>query len=180
MKVKWKRRKAEIIKKVLSIWTLLSDSNGRTRRTWFETPTIFCNQPHNSPLPMNELPKHRALMLEVARRATIGTPLRVVRPNMRGARRGEETAREYRTPGRSCDKKWVKGEDSRRKDNYVRVPANIAWFPADSTEVRITVFMNEAATSISLTLFSTFQNLNDNRKKAHLTLPRRKQSWREK
>lgn len=46
----------------------------------------------------------------------------------------------------------------------VRVPANIAWFPADSTEVRITVFMNEAATSMSLTLFNTLQNLNDSRK----------------
>lgn len=66
------------------------------------------------------------LTLLVARRAGSGIPDFVVQEKMRGACAvGRVTARPYRT----------------------RVPANKAWFPAESTEVRMTVFMNDAATS---------------------------------
>ncbi len=63
-------------------------------------------------------------MLLVARRAKTGTPERVVRENMEGACGGLVTESPYST----------------------RVPANKAWLPADSTDVRMTVFMNEPAT----------------------------------
>ena len=90
------------------------------RFTWLETPTMFCSQPQSWPLPMKLLPKHRMLMLLVAASAGSGTPCFVVQPKMRGAcATGRVDARPYKT----------------------RVPANIAWFPAESTEVRMTAFM---------------------------------------
>ena len=61
--------------------------------TWFETPTIFWSQPHNTPLPMKLVPKHSALMLLVNRSAGMGTPLRVVHENILGAWGGEVTER---------------------------------------------------------------------------------------
>lgn len=97
------------------------------RQTWFDTPTIFCNHPHNSPLPIKLLPKQRILTLLVASSAGSGIPLFVVQLKTRGACAvGWVTERPYRT----------------------RVPAKSAWFPAERTEVRMTVFMKEAAASV--------------------------------
>ena len=97
-----------------------------TQAIWFDTPTMFCNQPHSWPLPMKLLPKHRMLTLLVARSAGMGIPDVVVHEKIFGACGwGTVVASPYRT----------------------RVPAKSAWFPAESTEVRITVFMNEADTA---------------------------------
>ena len=75
---------------------------------------------------MKLLPKHRMLTLLVASSAGRGIPLVVVLANMVGAWGvGWAVARPYST----------------------RVPANSAWFPAESTEVKITVFMNDPAIS---------------------------------
>ena len=75
---------------------------------------------------MKLLAKHKMLMLLVASRANMGTPADVVFEKMAGAcLRGETTERPYRT----------------------RVPAKRAWLPAEKTEVRMTVFMKEAATA---------------------------------
>jgi hypothetical protein len=66
-------------------------------------------------------------MLLVASSAYKGTPARVVREKIRGAwGTGPTTDRPYRT----------------------LVPAKRAWLPADSTEVRMTVFINDAATAV--------------------------------
>lgn len=66
-------------------------------------------------------------MLLVASSAYRGTPARVVRENIRGAWGvGLTTDRPYRT----------------------LVPAKRAWLPADNTEVRMTVFINDPATSV--------------------------------
>lgn len=54
-------------------------------RTWLDTPTRFCSHAHSWPFPMNEEPKHSALMLLVKSIAGRGTPLRVVRANRDGA-----------------------------------------------------------------------------------------------
>lgn len=71
-------------------------------------------------------PKHSALILLVASREKIGTPRCVVQAKSFGAWGSGVVARPYST----------------------RVPAKSAWFPADSTEVRITVFINDAATAV--------------------------------
>ncbi len=70
-------------------------------------------------------PKQRPLILPVASRATMGTPPFVVYENIAGACAGRVTERPYNT----------------------RVPAKRAWFPADKTEVKMTVFMKDAATA---------------------------------
>lgn len=89
---------------------------------------MFCSHPHSSPLPMKLLPKHKILILLVAKRAGRGMPDFVVQAKIRGAcALGRVTARPYKT----------------------RVPANRAWFPADKTEVRMTVFIKDAAASVS-------------------------------
>jgi hypothetical protein len=70
---------------------------------------------------MNELPKHRALMLLVKSIAGSGTPLRVVHANSDGA--------------------W----EACASPKSTRVPAKSAWLPADITELRMTVFIKDAA-----------------------------------
>jgi hypothetical protein len=70
---------------------------------------------------MKLLPKQRRLMLAVANKAGNGTPARVVRTKIRGP--WPITESPYKT----------------------RVPAYKAWLPAESTDVRITVFMKDAA-----------------------------------
>ena len=70
-------------------------------------------------------PKQRILMLLVASSARSGTPERVVRAKMAGACGGVVVARPYST----------------------RVPAKSAWLPAERTEVRMTVFINDPATA---------------------------------
>lgn len=54
----------------------------------------------------------------------------------------------------------------------VRVPANIAWFPADRTEVRITVFMKEAAESRT---YGSVHPQSSTGEITHLTLPDKRQ-----
>jgi hypothetical protein len=73
---------------------------------------------------MKLLAKQSTLMLLVASRAARGTPCCVVRAKTRGACGvGDVTASPYKT----------------------RVPEKRAWLPADRTDVRTTVFMNDAA-----------------------------------
>ena len=76
---------------------------------------------------MKLLPKQSTLTLLVASRAASGTPCFVVRAKTRGACGvGEVTARPYKT----------------------RVPEKRAWLPADRADVRMTVFMNDAAAAV--------------------------------
>jgi hypothetical protein len=81
---------------------------------------------------MKLLPKHSALTLLVASNAGRGTPRFVVHENIWGAWLGVVTESPYKT----------------------RVPAKSAWLPAESTEVRITVFMKDAATSDEIYVIS--------------------------
>jgi hypothetical protein len=83
---------------------------------------------------MKLVPKHSALTLLVASKAGRGTPRFVVHENIRGAWVGAVTESPYKT----------------------RVPAKSAWFPAESTEVRMTVFMKDAAASGKIYVFSNW------------------------
>lgn len=124
-------------------WLLIQYN--KCKQTWLDTPTMFCSHPQSAPLPMKLLPKQRALMELVRSRAGIGTPFAEVLEKIAGAWRGDVTERpvgiNMRENG-AWDVHW-------HVPYRTRVPAKRAWFPADKTEVRITVFMKEAATSDS-------------------------------
>jgi hypothetical protein len=78
--------------------------------TWLETPTIFCNHPQSSPLPIKLLPKQRALMLLVINSAKMGVPVAVVLENKLGACLGSVTDNPVRlSVSRNPEKKTVRG-----------------------------------------------------------------------
>ena len=103
----------------------------RNKPTWLLTPTNPTSHPHTCVPPHSFAAKHNNPIALVANNAGSGTPLLVVRPSNAGAWRPGELDR-------------VEGE---ARECRTRVPANRAWFAAESVDVRMTVFMNEGATA---------------------------------